>query len=401
MLLGALLAVLAAWAGTIFFPSPAERLGIGSEGVFFDLRGSLAAGEAAAEGLDPYTINPRDSYGRPHLYSSWWLVTGTLGLTQQDAGWLGPLLLAAFFGALVWIWTPRDAREAVVWLAALLSPAWLMAVYRTNNDLVVFVGLAVAGFALQRPATPARVGGAALVGALTVLKYFPAGTLLGVLGARRRREMLWLLGVATAVIIVGWPSVEPALQAAARYAPRSTGLTAFGATVMGKTLPDDLRWLFWMLALGGGALGFLLAALPRTPAGDALEQSKTYAAAATAAAVTLVSFGAGSSYSYKLIFLWPLLAWLVRDGAAILGARRARGWVALLLAGCWTDGLAIALFNVLVPSWSEDQSRLGFAALRGTSFCTQIVHWVLMGACLRLVQDWTKRQWLRLAQAPG
>lgn len=397
VLVGALwLVVAAGWGLVIYQPAIGHALGFGREGAFFDLRGSLAAGEAAAAGHDPYGINPLDPYGRPHFYSSWWLVTGRAGLTQRDLGWLGPALLAMFLIAAAWAWRPRGLREIGVALAVLLSPAWLLAVFRANNDLVVFIGIGVAIFALQRQMPLARVGGAVLVGSLAVLKYFPAGALVGLLRAKRRREMLLLLAAAAGVILLGWPSVEPALAAVAKYAPRPAGLTAFGAPILGATLLDLPRALVWLLAAGAAALGFWRgprlsqgATAPRDEAGEL--------AAVLAATVTLVSFAIGSSYGYKLIFLWWLIPWLMRDDA--LSDQSRRRWLLILIVVvCWVDGLVMAGNNLLAPGWTREQRVAGLAFIRGTTITTQLGCWILVGACGRLLQGWTVRELKRLAR---
>jgi hypothetical protein len=65
------LAVVAAagWAGAFAVPGLWRILGVADfSQPFLDLHGSLAASDAAAQGLDPYTVNRLDLFGRPHLY---------------------------------------------------------------------------------------------------------------------------------------------------------------------------------------------------------------------------------------------------------------------------------------------------------------------------------------------
>ncbi|MBL9187755.1 MAG: hypothetical protein JNK23_09775 [Opitutaceae bacterium] len=393
------LVVVAAWSLVIFQPAVGRALGFGREGAFFDLRGSLAAGEASVAGRDPYAINPLDPYGRPHFYSSWWLVTGKIGLTQADLPWIGPVLLGIFLAAVAWAWRPRGLREIGVGLAVLLSPAWLLAVYRANNDLVVFIGIAVVIFCLQRTTPAARLGGAALVGALAVLKYFPAGALIGILHARHRRELLLLLAGAAAVVLLGWASVEPALAAVAQYAPRPTGLTTFGAPVLGTTLPDLPGVLVGLLAAGAGGLGFYWG--PRLcRASTAQHDERGELPAVVAAAVILLSFAIGSSYNYKLIFLWWLIPWLLRVSAAIDPGHRRRLLI-LLVVACWADGLVMGFSNLFAPGWSRDQRALALTFMQGTTIVTQLGYWVIAGACARVLQGWTVRELKRLARDGG
>jgi hypothetical protein len=399
---GLLCVVAVIWVAVIRSPEANRLLGFGPVGDFFDLRGSLAAGEAKARGLDPYVFNPLDPYGRPHLYSSWWLLSGTIGLTPSDTAWLGFVLVAGVMLAAMVAWPPRGWAEVALAGAILVSPAWLLAVYRANNDLVVFIALTGVLFAFSRPATASRVIGAGGIGALTVLKYFPAAGLVAVLAARTRREMLILLGCAAGVILVGWPSVMPALIAAAHHAPKTDGMTAFGASVLGGTvLADAAGPALWLLAACAGGIGFHFLArgnrtrpLPAT-GGEELRAM----AAAVAAAVTVLSFASGSSYYYKLIFLWWLVPWLYRDGPVILGRRRAFLFLALLLAECWTDGLVLGFNNAFAPTWSMAQRMNGLLLLRTSAVATQLAYWVLMGACCGYVFSWSRQQLARLASA--
>ena len=394
------LVVVTVWALAIYHPPVGQALGFGREGAFFDLRGGIAAGEAAAAGQDPYAINPLDPYGRPHFYSRWWLVTGKIGLTQRDLVWLGPALLGVFLLAAAWAWRPRGPRETDVALAVLLSPAWLLAVFRANNDLVVFLGITVVIFALQRTQPLARFGGAVLVGALTVLKYFPAGALIGILRARRRREMLLLLASAAGVIALGWPSVQPALAAVAKYAPQPTGLAAFGAPILGATLSDSSWGVVALLAGGAAALGFFGG--PRlSPVGSTPSNEGAELAAVVAAAVTILSFASGSSYSYKLIFLWWLTPWLMREAGIDSDSIRRRWLLTLIVAACWADGLVMACSNLFAPGWSRDQREVALSIIRVTTIVTQLGYWVLMGACGRLLHGWTVRELKRLAREGG
>lgn len=392
--------VAAAWTAVILWPGASRALGFGEVGEFFDLRGSLAAGEAGARGMDPYAINRLDPFGRPHLYSSWWLMSGTVGLARADTAWLGAAILACALVAAVVACTPRGWPELSFAGAILVSPAWLLAAYRANNDLIVFIGLATVLFAFPRTGKIGRTLSAGLIGVLAVLKFFPAAALLAALGAHRRREMLLLLGAAAGIILLGWPSVAPALVAAAKYRPETTGLTAFGATVLAGAEADMPRLAGWLLAAAAGAIGFhgLARGFTERPSGVTQGGETRAMAAAVVAAVATLCFAIGSSYSYKLIFLWWLMPWLWRDAPAVLGRRRAGLLIALLLAEYWVDGLVLTLNNVCAPSWSLPQRRSALTFLRATAFVTQLGCWVLMGACGGLALTWARQQLSRLAR---
>jgi hypothetical protein len=391
-----------AWSAALLTPCLAKALGLGPTGPFLDLRGMLAANEAVSQGLDPFVPNPLDPYQRPFLYSTWWLWPGHPGLTRADTGWLGAVVVAATGLAAMLMWRPRAWREALVGGLILLSPAWLLAVYRANNDLVIFVLLALTGWALQCSRAAGRGAGAILVGAMAILKYYPVAAVIGILGAARRREMLVLLALVAAIVAVGWPSLVPAVGAISRYGfvvTASVGLQAFGVKVLGGALfPHVPAFVAWLVGLAAAAAGYQLAR--QVGAARTTEAERRFMAAAISSAVLVGGFVLGTSYSYKLVFLWGLLPWLVRDAPATLGRGRALGLLALVLVACWADGLMATAVNTLGPGWSLSSRTHALAFSHGFAVVTQLACWVIMGAGVRLALDWSRQQVSRLATVP-
>lgn len=401
---GAVVAVLVAltWQIALVTPHLATALGLGPSGAFLDLRGIMAANEAAGRGMDPYSLNPLDPYQRPFLYSTWWLWPGHPGLTRADTGWLGYALVAATLAAALLIWRVRNGREALISVFILVSPAWLLAIYRANNDLVIFVLLALAMWALQRASAAWRTTGAALAGAMVILKYYPAAAIVGLLRAPRRRELLALFALVAGIIAVGWPSLVPAFEAISRYGfvvTAAVGLQAFGIKVLGLSVVPWLPSLAgWLAGLACLVAGYQLTGGSGTARASGSEDRLM--AAAVAGAVLLGCFVIGTSYNYKLVFLWALLPWVLRDAPEILGRKKALGLLALLLAACWTGGVAMAAMNTLGPHLSRAGRAHALTFFHGVTIVIQLGYWVLMGACLRLALDWSRRQLSRLAATP-
>ena len=391
------------WSAALLTPQLANALGLGPTGPFLDLRGLLAANEAAARGLDPYAFNPLDAYQRPLLYSSWWLWPRAF-VTRADGGWLGWSLVAATFAATVVAWRVRTMREVVVAGLMLLSPAWLLAIYRANNDLVIFVLLTLAVWALPRAPRAWRVVGAILVGTMAILKYYPAAAVIGVLRATRRREALMLLVIVAGVVLLGWPSLLPAIAAISRFGflvTASVGLQAFGVRMLGESLmpyaPSVVAWLAGLAALLAGSC---LVAGPLVTAPASAERENRLMSAAVFGAVLIGCFAIGTSYNYKLVFLWGLLPWLMRDAPEILGRIRAGMILVLLLTTGWAEGIVVAIINTWGPGWSQSGRADALAFAHGFTVFSQLCYWLIMGVCLRLAFDWSRRQFSRLATAP-
>jgi hypothetical protein len=379
----------AVWLLVFFSPAIPQRLGLGNHGNFFDARGTLAAIEAASRGLDPYQTNPLDGLGRAHLYSSWWLALGKLGLTTRDAGWLATATVALVLAAAVAAWRIQTWRDATVAVGLLVSPAWVMAIYRANIDLLMFIGLALVLRCLQHERRSARMAGAILVGILGILKYFPAAAIIGILRAPKAREIVLLLAAFAAVIVAGWPSVVPALDAVANYGPNNQGLQAFGAPQMFRAVPAGIPPIVVLLICGAAAgVGYGLGNI-RSVARKPGSEDRTLAAA-VAGAVTICAFMLGTSHFYKLIFLWWLAGWLLDDGAEMLGGVRAWSLLLLLLTLSWTDGLLSLILNTFGPAWSVAQRGMALDVLHTAGVITQFGYWVLMGACARIAVGWSR-----------
>ena len=356
LMAGAVGAVLALFAA---MPDRFRALGVNHLGPWFlDLYAILASNDALARGLDPYAHNPLDVFGRPHVYSHWWLSLGSVGLTRDDILWLGAALGTAFVGAaLAWL-RPRRLGEVVGALAVLLSPPVLLALDRANNDLVIFVLLA--------PVVPCLLAECAWVRLLAVppiivavlLKVYPAVALLVLLGLRDPRELrrvVWVGALALAVVL---PDVVRDLARYGRIVPEMEGLTTFGARhlIVGLELPSA-----WARPLGVvcGA-GVWAAWWWRNPlAGWTPTDRRAWLAFILGASLLSGCFFAGGSFAYRWIFaLWlvPLLGRLPRDEAAPRAVRRWAGMTAvLLLWALWADAAASSAISQLATGASPER----------------------------------------------
>ncbi|MFZ5496046.1 MAG: hypothetical protein ACOZE5_12025 [Verrucomicrobiota bacterium] len=376
------------WLGCLRFPVVWQATGIGETSVpFLDLYGSLAAGEIAAQGGDPYRPNPLDPFHRPHLYSGWWLVTGTLGLTRADASWLGLTLILAGLICAVVIIRPVTSVAAAQAVLVLCSPAILMAVNRGNNDWVVFILLCFALVGLRSPTRISQAAGAALIAVATALKYYPGAAFLALLSARTRRESLGLLGICLLVGMLSVPALLPGLQSVTRFAPQPDGLYAFGAPVLFRNfaLPVIAGWLVPVVVILLAALGL---AIPecRQAGGPTLEPEADREFVFSAAVLTGCFF-LGASYAYKLIFsLWMLPALTQGHSSTLVGRwRRPLWWI--LLASLWSEGLLALVINVVLTPLSRD-AALG--TLSAALIIGPLLTWVLivMLASRLLVYSW-------------
>jgi hypothetical protein len=163
---------------------------------FGDTRFITSAWQCIHEHVRVRVSNPCDPWQRRVDYPAIWLVLAALGLGESSTTLLGVVLAIGFLVCAIAV-LPRGAtsREAVVYGAALCSPALMLGVERGNTDLLAFVLVVAAVAAVRQRGWRLPLGlGTLLLAA--VLKLFPIVVLPAV--CRRTRP-----NVVAAAIVAG------------------------------------------------------------------------------------------------------------------------------------------------------------------------------------------------------
>ncbi len=355
-----IVAVAAAYLGIFLNPGMLWYLGVQHYDFWFaDVFALLASNDAVARGLNPYAVNPLDIFGRPHVYSHWWLELRHLGLTRADQGWLGPLVVILFVtAALAWL-RPRNPRQLAYALLVMVASPILLACDRANNDLIVFLVLTPLVPCLTAERTWLRWLAPVIIALAAGLKYYPAAAglvLLAPLSSVRERRWRLFAGVAL-LALTGW-SVAPDLAIFGPLAPKPSGWMSFGAV----SLWNELQWnsplaMAVLLALSVALVIWawrsrLLADWTPSPA-----HQGAWLRFVLGAVLLTGCFLTSANFSYRWVFaLWlpPLLWSLGDDATAPAPARRLAGVTRWLLLGVlWLDTvyswIIIAARNSLPP----------------------------------------------------
>lgn len=357
---------------------------------FLDLYGLLAANDAVNLGMDPYRPSLLDPYHRPHVYSEWWLVSASWGLGRKDVIWLGFVFAGSLLLTAVTMARPRNWSESLQLLLLLLSPAFILAAHRGNNDLVILVIVSAGLVCFRRAEMLWQVLGVLLCALSAVLKYYPLTTVVLLLGLRDRRSLLWGLALYLLVLVLAVPGLLPGFRSAANNMPVPIWLYAFGAPVLMRDfqLTNALIWLLPGVAIVVWALVTAWRQpLPETPAPqDAAEREFV-----CGAAMLVGLFFLGASFVYKLIFALWLLPWLWQREAGREG-QRWRQAILLLLGGVvWLEGAMALALNRWASSQAQDTNQ--FVLKIGLVF-VQLLTWVLIAALCRWLFVYLVR-WLR------
>jgi len=266
---------------------------------------------------------------------------------------------------------PRSAGEAL-WLVLLTgSPPVMLGVLRANNDLVIFVVLAVALLAL-RSATPGRQALAVAAVALAVgLKFYPVAAVVVFLLLRPPRRMLVVTGVALLVggivlatvgsqIMRGMFQLEPEIYTmGARIWLTDLGLDGSFARPAAVVLLGGAA----ALAVRRGWIG----GLAREE-----EAADTRPALVLAAALLVFCFLGTVNFGYRWIYALWMAPWCwERRGAN--GAARAMVW--LLPAVLWQDAALCGATSLWFPDLPAARYERIFLVWR---LATQPLAWLVM-----------------------
>lgn len=370
---------------------------------FADVFALLASNDAVTQGLNPYGPNPLDIFGRPHVYSHWWLGLRHLGLTRADISWLGPAVVVLFWFAALGGLRPSRGRQGAFFFLVLVAPPMLLALDRANNDLIIFLLLTPLVPCLRQAKPWARWLAPGLIAFAAGLKYYPAAAALTLLAAAPPREQRLRLAVGVgALLLVGW-SVAPDLAIFGPLAPQPDGWMTFGAT----SAFNKLGWTGTapaLLCLGAAAA--LLAWAWRSPRlaswSPAPAQQGDWLRFVLGASLLAGCFFTSANFAYRWVFaLWlpPLLWTLATDPAAPGPARRlatVTGW--LLLAVLWLDAVfswvAISCRGRVEPSTLGRWIKWSFVA-------EQPVTWAFFACLLVFLARFTKEGLRSLAAAPA
>lgn len=343
---------------------------------FTDTSAVLGVMECYRAGVDIYVSNPCDvPWGRPHVYSSVWLLGARTSVTPAATMEVGTAMLAAFCSSLFLLPPARTGGAAVLLALAMLSNAVIFALFQANADIIIFVMTVVAAALLTR-ATAQRMGGYALILAAASLKFYPL-TLM----ATALQERLRIFLIVTACSLVAFAAFVWAygsdVPRAMKVVPTGWITQMTGATVIGTGLPifpGGIRTVTTAPPLGTtGLLLTVLLSVACIVAAALVARTEAFGAAVSSLSVqercfallgcvTLVScFFLGQNLRYRDVFVLMVLpAWA---NLAFARQRHRIRWLfggsALLAVGLlWAvhveNGLDHALAALHVPDRVAD-----------------------------------------------
>jgi len=137
--------------------------------IFPDLHVLLSAIDAHYQGINVFKENPLCYYKIPHVYSNAWFSFHYLGFSDEHRFFIGIVTLFIFGVAVSWL----SQKKLFLFFLFLCSPAFLLAVERCNNDVILFLMLLLtAKLTLSKNNKLLSIAHLILV-FCTALKYYP------------------------------------------------------------------------------------------------------------------------------------------------------------------------------------------------------------------------------------
>jgi len=271
-----------------------------------------------------------DHYNYPSIWAK------AFGLLHADPTWTSPfalLLMALFTISLIPLTyfalgtkSPWKSLTGMT-LVAVTPPVWL-AFERGNIDLLMFFLISLSIFLWVQGA--GKTSGL-LIGAAATLKVFPAGAILMLLSPQRTRRGPLITVLVTGAI--GLALIARDLSTISARTPQIDGasfgiglLPLLGSNQLDLDLDATVARLIGIVVFGLGLVvaWALVAKTARTLTRrwkEVIEQVSvdpvTTALVLAGSGVFLVAYLLGPSYDYRLIFLIPAIAGLLRLGSTI------------------------------------------------------------------------------------
>ncbi|MFC1854116.1 hypothetical protein ACFL27_28365 [candidate division CSSED10-310 bacterium] len=190
---------------------------------FADLRSLLSAVECYQMGFNVIIDNPCDPRpGVPMTYPRiWFSLLASLGVRQSQTLQLGIGLAILFFGAVILVIKRLNRGEAVLYSVILCSPMVMAGVERGNNDLLIFIILALAIVCRQSKLFLLRFFSYSLIMGTAILKIYPFCGLITILKESKKAK-LWLSVLFTGLFLFYLYLISEELMLIAMNVPRAT-----------------------------------------------------------------------------------------------------------------------------------------------------------------------------------
>ncbi len=329
--------------------------------LFADLHAILAAAECHEKGLNVFVTNPCDALGRIHVYGSLWLKISHLGFQSQHLFMLGLSLNLIFMLLAVFLIQPKTLGQLAMSCLIVFSPAVTLGIERANNDLVIFILIALSAGLLAFKTRLTLAAGLALIYLSSSLKIYPSilfGTVL-LFAKQLAKERTLIFGAICLLGALWLASSLSEILLLKDLVPRPldhyvTGLQALFA-YLGRPYPQILliaeawRLAFFLIFIAAGALWLAHRLQPSDF--EATQSDFKYILFLFGLSLLFFTYTLNSNYDYRwifFIFLMPNLFHIQQTAAKnTLAQKMVTGGFICAAIVMWTEAFrATRLFGL-------------------------------------------------------
>jgi len=211
---------------------------------FADLRVITSGAECIRLGDDVLVANPCDPWKRPMNYPRIWSVPASWGLDQSHTVILG-ILFGLLFFILVFVTIKRlNYIEALFYGLILCSPSAMLAIERSNNDLIIFILLSLSLLIMKNKTAIWRYFSYIIIMFAAILKLYPIFALITAIKEKKRNFTVIFLSIFIAFgiyVVTNFQSIILISKAT----PRSTTFS-YGGKVIFDVIFDKLDSYFYI-----------------------------------------------------------------------------------------------------------------------------------------------------------
>lgn len=378
---------------------------------FGDLRVITSGLECYRQGYDVYVNNPCNPwpYFGEFNYPQIWLLLAKLGIKQSHTLILGIAIVLLFFSSVLLIVGRLSIREGLLYSLILCSPSVMLGVERANNDLIIFILLAIALLLIRSALLIKRLIAYLVIVFAACLKLYPLFGLLITVKEGKRHFLLinsFLAGLFGIYLVSQFENIKQVNAATPQVNYWSYGFKIMFHILWSDVvkvlerlgvdkkelygwLPDTGLWQFlslkklFVLAIALTGLFVIGIILKRFRPFSLSVSSKPELLDAfrIGASVYIGTFLLANSWAYRLTFLIftipQLLVWQQANQPLTTASR-------------------LALLGIVLTMWLKTLSFGGWIV-----YIDQTVNWLLFGyylyAVILTLPDWVK-SWFSLSK---
>ena len=368
---------------------------------FADLHVIVGGYETALAGINPYITNPYDPWQRLLNYPRIWMYLGDLGLTHQNIFFAGVIIGLLFIITIFKILGRITPAQGIYCALVICSSSTVLAVERGNNDLIIFMLMALAVYLTSSAQSGKNVLTGAVVITASILKLYPIFSLPMLLDSGKPRFIKLALAVMVVFIIYLIANLVD-LSFILQNTPHG-GNRSFGSAILPSKLlltfnqqlfiENRQHFIYAARLIGSISLLLVLAGVlfswrhsfKNSRQVTTTDQFKLNLFR-TGVSIYIGTFALGYNFDYRLIFLILTVPQLLDWYASSLAVKR-HAFVTLGLI------LALMQWNFFSTEWNMRIITLN-----------ELTSWVLLGYLwylfLASLPDWVRTDWLRIKVTP-